>query len=139
VSVLLLDAHVWLAAHDADDSEHDAARALVLGARAELAALDLTLYEVANVCTVRWHDQALGARLAAEIEAAAAGELVRCDSELIAAACKLADQRGLSVYDAAYAAAAARERCQLVSGDQVLVGPGLAITPNTALGQLDTQ
>lgn len=130
---LLLDAHVWLAAHDAADADHTAARELLEATEIELAALDLTLYEVTNVCVVRWHDAGLGERLAAAITLACGPRLIRVDSPLIGQAAALAAMHGLTVYGAAYAAAAARDDIRLVSGDSDLLAPGLAASPDAAV------
>jgi predicted nucleic acid-binding protein len=132
LSPLLLDAGVWLAAHDPDDRHHAAAWDLVSGPDILLAALDLTLYEVANICGVRWHDPELGQRLANAVTAGVGDRLVRCDSRLVATAIVLASDHHLTVYDAAYAAAAQGQGWQLVSGDDDLVNPGLAIPPEAA-------
>ena len=61
---LLLDAGVWLAARDRDDAFHAAAVHIVRGGAGDVAVLDLTLYEIANVATVRWRapDEAEAAR-----------------------------------------------------------------------------
>ncbi|MDX6654052.1 MAG: hypothetical protein QOH18_762 [Solirubrobacterales bacterium] len=47
--VLLLDAGVWIATVDETDRFATAARELVLRTSRQAAALDLTLYEIANV------------------------------------------------------------------------------------------
>lgn len=131
MSPLLLDSHVWLAAHDSDDPHHAPATAL-LGGDVELAALDLTLYEVANVCAVRWGDVELAERLTAAVEIAVAARILRADAGLMSAASRLAAEHSLSVYDAAYAAGAELQGWQLISGDRDLVAPGLASTPAEA-------
>ena len=51
--MLLLDAGVWVAATDEDDRYYASSRAITV-ASGELAILDLTLYEVANVVTRRF-------------------------------------------------------------------------------------
>ncbi|HSS04149.1 MAG TPA: hypothetical protein VLK89_03035 [Solirubrobacterales bacterium] len=45
----LIDASVWVAIADPRDRYHAAAHRIVAGVEQPLAALDLTLYEVANV------------------------------------------------------------------------------------------
>jgi predicted nucleic acid-binding protein len=131
LSPLLLDSHVWLAAHDAGDPHHESARTLVVG-DGELAALDLTLYEVANVCAVRWRDAELSERLTAAVEIAVGPRLLRVDAGLMSAASRLAAGHDLSVYDAAYAAGAELQGWRLISGDRDLLAPGLASTPAEA-------
>lgn len=150
---LLLDASVWLAALDPDDRYHAAARALVsasedAGTAAEehedeqtcaaadpvtLAALDLTLYEVANVAVVSWRSQADAERLAELIRLACPATLDRVDEERLREAARIASEHDLTVYDAAYVAAARRHDWTLVSCDlKDLVRPGFAIAPDAA-------
>jgi len=135
MSNLLLDASVWLAARDADDRHHESARQLVEGttdARG-LAALDLTLYEVANVATRSWRSPARARIVADLVRAACSDAIARVDDHLIEQAIAIADEHGLSVYDAAYVAAARLHDWILVSTDMTdLVRPGLALTPGDA-------
>jgi len=51
--VLLIDASVWIAASDPDDRFHADSASLVVEAEVPVAALDLTLYEIANGFGVR--------------------------------------------------------------------------------------
>jgi predicted nucleic acid-binding protein len=137
VTPLLLDASVWLAAFDGDDDQHAAAREL-LSASAEqtvvLAALDLTLYEVANVAVVRWRTVGEAERLVELIGVACPDTVVPVDEELIRRSAAAAADHDLTVYDAAYVAVAARRGWTLVSGDlRDLVRRGHAITPEAAL------
>lgn len=136
MTALLLDASVWLAALDTDDAEHAAAQAILRAAERDglaLAALDLTLYEVANVATVRWRAPQDARRLAELIAAACPDTLERVDPRTLAAAAKLAAERGLTVYDAAYVEAARRRGWTLVSCDlRDLVRPGHALAPGAA-------
>jgi predicted nucleic acid-binding protein len=133
---LLIDATVWVASGDLDDPDHDAAAALVRRAAAGeigVAALDLTLYEVANVAAVKWRSDARAAELVRLVEAACGDALQRVDGELLRAASAFASEQGITVYDAAYVAAARRRGAQLVSADIAdLVRPGHAITPEEA-------
>lgn len=137
---LLLDASVWLAALDRDDPYHAAAQQLLEAAAtgaATVAALDLTLYEIANVAVVRWRSPTDAERLAALVMLACPATLERVDEALVRAAAAVAAQHGLTVYDSAYAAAAARRSWTLVSGDLAdLVAPGLAISPDAALTRI---
>jgi predicted nucleic acid-binding protein len=137
VSVLLLDASVWLAALDADDRFHEAARSLVARGgegTASLAALDLTRYEVANVAVVKWRSTSDGERLDALIRLTCPETIERVDEALVRAARALAAEHGLTVYDAAYVAAAHGRGWTLVSGDlSDLVRPGHAVAPDAAL------
>jgi predicted nucleic acid-binding protein len=82
VSALLLDASVWLAALDPDDRHHPPARQLIEASpdgSPILAALDLTLYEVANVAVVRWHSPPDAERLVELVRVACPDALERGD------------------------------------------------------------
>lgn len=129
-----LDASVLLAAEDADDANHAAARALLEGPE-PLATLDLAFYEVTNVATAAWKDPAAARRLCALIAAVADdGGLVRAEPALLDAAAKLALERAITTYDAAYVVAANAVRSVLVSCDvRDLVGSGLAVLPSAAV------
>lgn len=160
MSELLLDASVWLAALDPDDRYYAAAGTLVEATGQDgvadkgddtieaegagddavkdepvtLAALDLTLYEVANVAVVRWSSQTDAERLVELIRLACPTTLDRVDEERMREAAKVATEHGLTVYDAAYVAAARRHDWTLVSCDlKDLVRPGLAVAPDAAL------
>jgi predicted nucleic acid-binding protein len=74
----------------------------VLEHAGELAALDLTLYEVADVALRKWHDPELARRLTELIIVGTAGHIVSAGDELLRTAIDLAETHGLSVYDAAY-------------------------------------
>lgn len=130
---LLLDASVWLAALDGDDPHHVPATRLLESAAegtTAVAALDLTLYEVANVAVVRWHSQEDAERLVRLVTLACPATLERADNELLHAAAEVAVRHGLTVYDGAYVAAAHRRGWTLVSGDlRDLVDRRLAVSP----------
>jgi predicted nucleic acid-binding protein len=135
MTVHLLDSNVWLAARNLDEPDHEAARRLVEGAGGRpLAALDLTLYEVAHVAMMRWRSPS-GARGVAElVRVACPDTVVSIDSLVLDRAIALMGEHPLSLYDAAYAAAADVRGWTLVSGDHKdLVNPGLAITAEAAL------
>lgn len=132
MSSLLLDAGVWLAARDADDAHRPSAIELVEGAR-PLAALDLTVYEVANVATRSWGSSRRARIVVDLVQQACVGSIVRVDERLAEQAIAIADEYGISVYDAAYAAVSKQNGWTLVSTDlRDLVRPGLAITPAEA-------
>ena len=131
---LLLDANVWLASIDPTDSNHAAARRLLDADGPSLAALDLTLYEVANAATCSWRSPAEARKVVALVREACSGSIARIDEELADQAIRLATEHRLSVYDASYVAAAERHGWTLVSGDHKdLVEPGLAIAPSEAV------
>ena len=130
---LLIDASVWVAARDPEDRFRDAARALVLDLAIPMAALDLTLYEVANAMGAK-REQASEARHLLRFVVRRCGErLVGVDAGLAEAALDVVAEHGLTAYDAAYVAAARRHGWTLVSADIAdLVSKGLAVAPDAA-------
>jgi predicted nucleic acid-binding protein len=129
--VLLLDAGVWIAAVDPDDRYHSTSRPLVLASTLSATALDLTLYEVANVIGARKRQYDLAKRVCRSIPERCDGRLVRADADTIADTVGIATEHGLTVYDAAYVAMARRYGWTLVSTDiKDLVGRGLAVAPD---------
>lgn len=130
MTLWLLDASVLLASEDLDDEHHEDALRLLAG-EDPLATLDLAFYEVTNVAVCAWHDQAAAERLRERVAALADdGGLMRADSSLLSSAAEIADDQGISVYDAAYVAAARRSESHLVSCDvRDLVSRGLALRP----------
>jgi predicted nucleic acid-binding protein len=136
VTELLVDASVWVAAEDVGDVNHAAASDLVRRAalgEVDLAALDLTLYEIANVAVLKWRSDSRAADLVRLVRTACGDELVRVDDGLLREASTVAVEHGITVYDAAYVAASRRRGWQLVSADiPDLVGHGFAIAPEQA-------
>ncbi|WOQ17497.1 PIN domain-containing protein [Raineyella sp. W15-4] len=135
MNLWLLDASVLLASEDSDDQHHrDAVR--LLNRDDPLATLDLAYYEVANVAVRAWRDPAAADRLRARVAALADdGGLERADPALLASATAIAGDHGISVYDAAYVAAARRAGAVLVSCDvRDLVSRGLARVPAEVIG-----
>ncbi|HET9677317.1 MAG TPA: type II toxin-antitoxin system VapC family toxin [Solirubrobacterales bacterium] len=131
MTTLLLDASVLLAAFDPEDDHQEPARALLEDDEATLATLDLARYEVTNVAVRAWRAPESVAPLLAAIERLAddGGVLASTDT-LLARAAELAEHHTISVYDAAYAAAASDVGHRLVSCDERdLVSKGLAILP----------
>lgn len=133
MTMLLLDAGVWVAATDPDQKFYSEAGALLESAE-PVAALDLTLFEVANAVGVvgkkpdraRWMLDAMTVRCRERI--------VRADPSLMVAAVDHALPHGLSIYDAAYVAVARRNDWTLVSTDfRDLVSKGLAVAPDAAV------
>jgi predicted nucleic acid-binding protein len=137
MTTLMVDASVWLAALDPDDAHHQPSRVLLVEAaegRLALAALDLTLYEVANVAAGRTGSAAEAQRAVSLVRLACGGTLRTADESLLGLASALAVEHGLTVYDAAYVAAAREQGWTLVSGDEKdLVKPGFGITPAAAV------
>lgn len=139
MTAFVVDANVWLAAVNADAASHEAARAL-LDAAAEdevgltLCTLDLTLYEVVNAAVVLWKSTSAAEHVAELVHVTCAGDLRLVDESLLRHAADLATRHDLTIYDAAYVAAAQERDRLLVSGDlKDLVKPGLAITAADAL------
>jgi predicted nucleic acid-binding protein len=88
------------------------------------------------VAIAAWNDTAAARRLRALIAAVASdGGLVRSDPALLESAAELALAHELSVYDAAYLAAARATGAELVSCDvRDLVSRSLARLPAAAVG-----
>jgi predicted nucleic acid-binding protein len=134
VTALLLDASVLLAAFDSDDANHKPARALLEDEATTLATLDLARYEVANVAVRAWRSPDAVAPLLAAIERLGDdGGVLASEHALLARAAELAERHTISVYDAAYAAAAEDGGLRLVSCDERgLVSKELAVLPADA-------
>jgi predicted nucleic acid-binding protein len=129
----LVDAGVWVAITDPTDRYHQAAHALVAEVGQPLAALDLTLYEVANVLGSKKGRPEEGRILTRLVARRCREALVSVDSELIESALEAAAEHGLTAYDAAYVAAARRHGWILISSDIAdLVSKGLAVAPDAA-------
>jgi predicted nucleic acid-binding protein len=131
--MLLLDASIWIAAKNRDDRYFEAARALAIDPAKRVAALDLTLYEVANGlgAVLGRHEEAVG--LCRLIAGRCGENVVAVTPHLIESALDIAGEHKLTAYDAAYVAAARRYDWTLVSVDVAdLVSKGLAVTPDAA-------
>lgn len=129
----LIDASVWVATADPADRFHAAASALVADVDEPLAALDLTLYEVANVMGPKKKQPERGRLLLQMIAARCEGGLLAADVGLLEAGLELTAEHDLTAYDAAYVAAARRNGWTLVSCDVAgLVSKGLAVSPDDA-------
>lgn len=134
MTTLLLDASVLLAAFDPEDDHHEAARALLEDDEAALATLDFARYEVTNVAVRAWRAPKTVASLLATIEKLADdGGVLSSSNTLLTRAAEIAEYHTISVYDAAYAAAAAAGGHGLISCDRRdLVSKGLAALPASA-------
>lgn len=130
---LLIDASVWLAAFDSDDSQHVAANRLlddVAEGSAEALALDLTLYEVANAAVMMTRDFSLASQLVTAVDRIVAEPPIPVDTAMLGAATEMAVEHSITVYDAAYVAVARSNALDLVSCDvKDLVSNGLARLP----------
>lgn len=136
MNLWLLDASILLASEDEDDEHHGDSRRLLEGLD-PLATLDLAFYEVTNVAVRSWGDHAAARRLRSRVSAVADdGGLIRADAYLLKSAAAIAEEHGISVYDAAYVAAARAISGRLVSCDvRDLVSRGLAFLPRIAVRQ----
>jgi predicted nucleic acid-binding protein len=134
VTTLLLDASVLLAAFDPEDDHHESARTLLEDEDVTLATLDLARYEVANVAVRAWRAPDSVIPLLAVIERLADdGGVVPSTDTLLTRAAEIAERYTISVYDAAYAAAADEGGHRLVSCDERdLVSKDLAALPADA-------
>src|SRR4051812_18426144 len=131
--MLLLDAGVWIAAKAPDERYFEVARSLVLDISTPVAALDLTLYEVANVVGARQRRGEEANELCRVIRARCIDGVIAADVELIRRTMEVAVEHGLTAYDAAYVATARRYGWTLVSTDIAdLVSQGLAVAPDAA-------
>jgi predicted nucleic acid-binding protein len=131
--VRLIDAGVWVAVADPDDRYHAIAHSIVSDIEGSLAALDLTFYEVANVMGPKKGQPREGRALWRLISKRCGENVVAVDSDLVDSALEVAAQHRLTVYDAAYVAAARRHGWTLVSTDVAdLVSKGLAVAPDAA-------
>lgn len=98
-----------------------------------VAALDLTLYEVATAVARQYRQPDQAQRIVRAIIRTCGDELTRIDQALGEEVVKVVTEYGLTAYDAAYVAAARRCGWQLVSLDlRDLVSKGLAVTPDAA-------
>lgn len=134
MTTLLLDASVLLAAADPEDSHHGSSRAILEDDDVAVATLDLARYEVANVAVRAWRTPAAVALLLTVIDRLVDdGGVVASSGSLLTEAAALAERHAISVYDAAYVAAAATAGLGLVSCDERdLVSKGLASLPSDA-------
>lgn len=134
MTTLLLDASVLLAAFDPEDDHHEPARSLLEDDSVTLATLDLARYEVTNVAVRAWRAPESVAPLLAVIERLADdGGVFSSTDTLLTRAAEIAERHTISVYDAAYAAAADEGGHRLVSCDERdLVSKGLAELPASA-------
>ncbi len=131
MSTLLLDASVILAAFDSDDELHGPSQTLLADPDVTLTTLDLARYEVANVAVRGWCEVGRVAPLLEAIDRISGdGGVIPSTTTLLSSAAKLADAHTISVYDAAYVAAADQAGGTLVSCDiRDLVSRGLASSP----------
>lgn len=132
----LIDASVWISTTDPEDPRHTESVELIRSLRdrsSDLAILDLTVIEVANV-SMRIHGREFAKSLVRELFATAGQSILRVDAETMDRAIDVAASKSISAYDALYVAAAEMFDLQLVSCDERdLVGNGLAVLPADAV------
>jgi predicted nucleic acid-binding protein len=128
---LLLDASVILAAFDSEDDLHGPSKMLLTDPEITLATVDLARYEVTNVAVRAWRKLDFVPPLLEAIDRISGdGGVIPSSSGLLARAATVAEERSISVYDAAYVAAADQTGGKLVSCDtRDLVSKGLARSP----------
>ena len=98
-----------------------------------LAALDLTLYEIANAVGVKQSNPDEAGKILRLVNVSCRERILAVDSGLLESALGVASEHGLTAYDATYVAAAQRHGWTLVSTDiRDLVSKGLAVTPDAA-------
>lgn len=132
--MLLVDASVWVALERSNERFHEEARAIALDLERPVAALDLTLYEVANVASLKMEQPDRARFLTRLIVERCDDRLLRVEPELIDTALEIAVEHSLTAYDAAYVAAAHHHNMTLVSADvRDLVSKGLAVAPDAAV------
>lgn len=131
MSALLLDASTILAAFDSDDDLHEASKAVLANPDVTLATLDLARYEVANGAVRAWRDPAQVSPLLEVIDRISNdGGVALSTTTLLTRAAEIADQHRISVYAAAYVAAASQAGATLVSCDtRDLISKSLANSP----------
>lgn len=131
MSTLLLDASVILAAFDADDDLHEPTRMILADRTVTLSTLDLARYEVANAAVRAWRNPARVAPLLEAVDRISEdGGVLTSTTALLTRAAQLAEEHTISVYDAAYVAAASQSGGKLVSCDtRDLISKGLASSP----------
>jgi predicted nucleic acid-binding protein len=130
----LLDASIWIGAMQPTAPYYEACRALVVDSNYPVAALDLTMVEVANVLGVRDGRGSDAIDLCRLMNGRCRHLTAAADLTLIPLTLKLAIEHRLSAYDASCVAAAFIEGWTLVSLDiRDLVSKGLAITPDAAV------
>jgi len=109
--------------------EARALRAAHVAGEVEAHIIDLALYEVGNVLlrALRWS----AADTAAQLDdlVAIVGPPLVVDALIFRSATYLAEQHGLSFYDASWAAAAQELRIPLVTADRRLIAASLAESP----------
>lgn len=123
--------------HALGERDVEESRALLeahLDGRLTAAVLDLTMYELGNVLLGPLRRSIDHTEVALRIVATTC-ERIRPDDTEWRDAAELVSERGLTFYDAAYAAVARRRRHLLVTADRALLDAGLGVTAPHAVQQ----
>jgi predicted nucleic acid-binding protein len=132
--VFLVDASVWVSLVEREAPDRHAAMSLVREHGQMMSVLDLTLYEVANAIGVKQRDPDEARQVCRLLLKCCRDRVFRVEAELVDSVLRIADEHGLTAYDAAYVATAQRHGMTLVSLDlRDLVSKGLAVTPDAAV------
>jgi predicted nucleic acid-binding protein len=132
--VLLVDASVWVSLVELGSPHREAAASLIREHSRLLNALDLTLYEVASAIGVKQGNAEAASRVNRLLLRSCRDRVLAVEGELLDSALQIVGDDGLTIYDAAYVAAARRQGMTLVSVDlRDLVAKGLAVTPDAAV------
>ena len=142
-TIQVSDASVALKWFHADGEEEvEPSRALIDAYKArmiELAVLDITPYEVGSAL-LRGPAKASAERVAVVLEALSeVCPAIAPSRQQMRLATELAETHALTLYDAAYAAAASDRRATLVTLDAALLDAGLGVRPSELARQLADQ
>jgi predicted nucleic acid-binding protein len=128
--------------HAECEEEVASARALLAAQRDRAVALhviDLTVYEVGNAL-LRGHFKATAEQVATVLAALAeVCPAIAPTAEDLRQAVSLAEQHELTLYDAAYAAVAARRGARLATLDGELLRAGLGRRPSELVSELEQE
>ena len=126
--------------HAEGEEEVEPSRALLIAQRDRAVALhvlDLTAYEVGNAL-LRGRAGASAEQVATVLEALTeVCPAIAPTADDLRAAAALAERHELTLYDAAYAAVAARRGAQLATLDGALLGAGLGRRPSELVSELE--
>jgi predicted nucleic acid-binding protein len=130
---LLVDASVALKWILNASVESDAVAARDLIGAFDLGTTSLAHYEIANTMIRKSAAGAAAAIESCALVRAICGEPEPLTADDVAVAARLAEEHGITFYDASYAAIAQRTGWPLVSADRHLLDPGLAADIESAL------
>jgi predicted nucleic acid-binding protein len=131
--MLLVDASVWVTLVDSASPYRESTVSVIHKQERSLAALDLTLYEIANAVGVKQGNPGEADRILRLVDVSCRERILAVDRGLLELALRVAAEHGLTAYDATSVAAAQRHGWTLISTDiRDLVSKGLAVTPDAA-------